>query len=55
MAKKFKAWFQCYFCPVETDEGKIVKYKGKEIKICKRCYKEKIYLKENCNETNELS
>ena len=45
MAKKFKAWFQCYFCPVETDEGKLIEYEGKMRKICKRCYGDKIYLK----------
>lgn len=49
MAKKYKGWFQCYFCPVETDEGKLVEYKGKVIKICKRCYKDKRHLKEEGN------
>ncbi len=53
MAKKFKGWFQCYFCPVETDQGKLVEYKGKMRKICKRCYEDKIYLKEKKNEIRQ--
>ena len=49
MAKKYNRWFKCYFCPLETDEGRLVEYQGKIVEICLRCYKDKIYLKEKRN------
>jgi len=39
--KKIATWFKCEYpdCPIETDRGYEIKYKGKKIKVCEECYK----------------
>ena len=49
MNKKINTWFECYFCPIETDEGREVEYKGSRVKMCMECYKSKKHLKEESN------
>ena len=41
MKKLINTWFKCEYpgCPVETDNGYEVQYRGKKIKVCKECLK----------------
>ena len=38
---RIKGWFRCEYpgCPVETDSGYVLMYKGERIKVCEMCYK----------------
>ena len=51
MKIRFGEWFQCPFCPLETDVGYKVKVKIKDSEeserrlICRECFRKKKHLK----------